>query len=192
MTNAEFLMKEVKDKGWLYIANVYFDNNLVFFPFTCGGRICMSPSAEMIFSTEHVDSTNSYKLERDFVAQDDSKNGLFQTICCVGFDMLQHFDTHMFAFGTINPYGADEFMMPKVYKSAEIKALTPGDDGLYEGKDTVGFHTGATASTLSLYPNFTKYHNYHGLLIDQCKTFIKNQEAFAKAINKFYGLSDCI
>lgn len=193
MTNAEFLMKEVKDKGWLYIANLYFDNGLTMFPFTAHGRVCLSPSAEMIFSTSRLDSTTSYVMGRDYVAMDDHYNGLFQTITCVGFDMLQHIDTNLFAFDRINPDGADRFLTPEVHKPAQIEALAKGNDGLYAGCDTLGFHTGMVASSKDLYPELKdSLDDYHGLLVDRCKLFIKNQKAFAVAMNKMYGLSDCI
>lgn len=192
MTISDFLIKEIKDKGWFSIANLYFDNGLTVFPFTTSGRVCLSPSMEMVFTTCRLDSTNSYKLGRDYVVMDDRYNGLFQTVTCVGFDMLQHFDTHLFALDRINPSGADEFLIPKYYKPSEIKALTPGEDGLYAGKDVAGFHTGKEASVLNLYPDLSPMADYHGLLIDSYKEFTKNQEVFVKAINKMYGVSDCI
>lgn len=192
MTIADFLMKEVKDKGWLSIANLYFDNGLTIFPFTVGGRVCMSPSAEMVFCTNRLDSTNSYKFNRDYVAMDDRYNGLFQTITVTSFDMLQHFDTHLFALDRINPSGADEFLTPVYPKPAEIEGLTAGEDGLYPGKDVVGFQTKKEASTINLYPDLKPLSDYHGFLIDAGKMFIKNQKAFVKAVQKIYGISDCI
>lgn len=190
---SDFFIKVVQSKGWMYIGNMFFDNSYTLFPFTSDGRICCSPSAEMIFAVSKVDSTNSMALEFDYIVHDDKYMGLYQTLACIGIEHLQHFDTNLFSYPRITPSGADKFYTPKVITPAEVAALSPDSEtGLYPNTDTVGFEDGRVFSYMNLYPDFKDLDRYIGIKVDKYKEFNKNHDVFCKAINEWFGLTDCI
>lgn len=193
MTTAEYFHDVVTEKGWMAVGNIYFDNALTLFPFTCDGRVCYSPAKEMFFALEKHDSTNTQLLEGVYITHDDRYHSLYQTIVCIGAQHLQHFTLNLFNFSQHTPSGISPFPVPTIPKPADIDAMTPdAKTGLYAGTDTVEYKNQKQGSTICLYPDETELAKYYGIRVDSYKMFNKNHLEFCKAVNKFFGTTDCI
>ena len=193
MTSAEFMVSCVKKFGWFGIGNIFIDNGLVVNPFTVYGTVCYSESAEQLFTTGKYDTENTGVLQEHYLVTPPKFVGFQQTIVCVQFASIQHIDVHMFSQSYFFDMKAENPVYPTPKIPSEEFALSLAKDeetGLYDNTDTYTRMDGNDISTLNIYPGRSEY-DYTGIRAESYRQFIKNQRAFANAVNEYFGLTDC-
>ena len=188
---SDFMIKQIRSMGWFSVANLYFDNGLAVSPFTVSGRVCLSPSAEMLFTTGKLDTANSEVMEGKYITMAPGFVGFQQTIPCIGLGHLQHFDALLFSHERFYADG-EEFYTPTIPKPDQFDGMVAdAKTKLYPGLDETHLHGGNVISTVNMYPGH-KNVEYSGVRVDQFKIFQDNQKKFVEACNKFFGLGDCM
>lgn len=191
---SELLIKRVQQYGWITVGNIMFKEGVpVFNPATTSGNICISKSADMMFSTSRMDTHNTYTIEESYLVQDDSHVGLQQTIAVAPLDELHHFDVMLFSQWFRTTVDGNEYVVPKYPDPAMIEGLVPDEEtGLFAEGDTITTIRDREESAISIYPNDRNVIDYTGIWIKGYQRFIKNQKMFCKMVNEMFGLSDCM
>lgn len=191
---SDFLVKQVKEKGWLYIGNIAFESSIAIMnPTTSGGMVCLSPSAQMCFAISRMDTHSTFVIENHYLAQDFSRAGVEQSIVSVSFDRLQQFDVLIQSQWFRETEDGSAFVAPKIIKPADVESMVADEEtGLYPNTDTFMTINDRQESTISPYPKDTNLHDYVGIRVKSYQEFVKTQKKFAKLCNEFFGLNDCI
>ena len=188
---SDFLVKRVKENGWFSVGSLYFDNCYTIHPFESGGRICMSPSAEVIIAMNNYDAIDSATLD-DFLVHDERRIGCQQNIAIFGFEHLQHFAVNLFNMTHTYPTKVENFPLPIIPTPKIIKAISLDDEtGLADNQSIARTISQKDIATMDLFPDL-EIADTSGVRIKKLQDFYANQEQFAAAMNKFLGLSDCI
>lgn len=191
---SDFLVKQVREKGWLYIGNIAFESAIAIMnPTTSDGMVCLSPSAQLCFATSRMDTHNTYVIEQKYLAQDIARTGVEQSIVAVSFERLQQFDILMHSKWFRETPEGDAFVAPKIIKPSEVESMVADEEtGLYPGTDTFETISLKKESTISPYPKDTTVTDYVGVRVKSYQEFVKRQKMFCKLVNEMFGLSDCI
>ena len=193
MALVDFITKQIQEKGWLALSNLYFDNSLTMNVFNTRGFIAYSPSQEMFFCLNCLDSTDSAQVEYTYALMD-SKNyiGMQQNLTAAGQEHLQHFDMALYShFRFYDDLASDEkFPTPTIPTKDAIMAMTADDSGLYPDTDTVTQMDYTKESAIGMYPRDFKY--YSGAWVRNWQCFYKNQEKFKTFLSEFLGITDAI
>jgi len=188
---ADFLLKRVQENGWFSVGSLYFDNCYTLQPFEIDGRICLSPSAELIIAINNYDAIDSATLD-DYLVHDERRIGYQQNIAIFGFEHLQHFAVNLFNLTHVYPSKVEEFPLPAIPTPDVINGITlDPETGLAADQSVARKITRKEIATMDLFPDL-EISDASGARIKKLQDFYANQKQFAEAMNKFLGLSDCI
>lgn len=188
MAMLDVLTGRIKEKGWLAISNLYFDNSYIINIFATRGYVAYSPSNEVFLAYSCLDSTDSSVVEGKFITMDKNHCGMQQNITVAGQEHLQHFD--FATYSHYNWYNDDQESTPwpNIPAEAEIRAFTKNPEtGLYDGTDTATMINYRERSCVAMYG---KEHPYSGANVEAWQAFYKNHDKFVKMLNECYGISD--
>lgn len=192
---SDFLIKQVKEKGWLSVGNIMFEDAVPCInPITNAGYVCLSPGSELIFSPSRMDTHNTYVIENGYLFTDFGKAGVQQTINVNPFDRLRQFDTLILSQIYWDSEDGESILVPKYPDIATVEGMIQDPEtGLYPNTDIVEREvSGIKESTISPYPTLVNVQDYIGIRVKEYQTFLKNQKKFREFIQNLYGLSDCI
>lgn len=192
MAIADFMKAYVQKNGWLSVGNIYFDNSLTVNPFTVAGRVCMSTSAGILFTTGKYDTILTEKLEHTYMSMNDKYLGYQQTICCCDLECLQHFDANSFCHERHMDLDPKKYPVPKIPTKAQIQALKPDPKtGLVPNTSTITQFDDTEMSVLDIYPEFNIEY-FSSLKIIPAKEFYDNHDVFKAAVKQMFGVSDLV
>ena len=192
--SSTFLIKQVKEKGWLYIGNIAFESAVAIMnPAMSGGRICLSPSGELVFGVSCMDTHNTHVIENTYLGMDFSNAGIEQSIIAVGFERLQQFDIMLMSQTFRTTPDGSAFVAPKIIKYGDVESLVADEaTGLYPGTDTMTTYLGKQESMISVYSKGRNVKDYIGIRVKEYQKFVKTQKMFCNLIRDMFGYTDCI
>lgn len=194
MPMVDLLLDRIKEKGWLSISSLYFDNGMSFNIYNTRGYIAYSPSHECFFAFSCLDSTDTANVENQYIAMTREIIGMQQTVTCVGQEHMQHFDYAMYSHYCFYEDDQEKTPWPEIPTRAEIEAMEKNPEtGMYDGADVVHRMSGEEDSAIALYKKGEIPHNrYSGAVIDYWKRFYKNQDKFVKMLAECFNITDAI
>lgn len=137
-THGELLVKAIKEKGWLSLAKVYFDNDNTCNIINTLGYVALSESKATMFWLGVQDTIVSAMQLDTYLHMDPHKFGHLYTLIAQDTDCLQHFEYALYSRGDFYWDEQKSFPLPKIPKSTDLDALVKdGKTGLYTGTDTV-------------------------------------------------------
>lgn len=207
MALSDNVLKIIKEKGWMALTDLYFDNAVQIEIFNSRGYIAINPNNGIVYSTGIIDITNTSKMEDQAIIMPEKKIYHQQTIYVTSLDHLQGYNIANYSHWSYCVDSDTVFPIPKIPTKAKILAYTLdaddstgsiyGDDGMYTphhkftGADTSLLRfTDTEESVISLYPD-KKYYRASAV-IGWWQMFYKNQEKFIAAIEDEYGESGLI
>lgn len=202
----ELALERITDKGWLSLANLYFDNDCIIDVFSTEGYVAYSPSKECFFKMSTLDSANTETIKRSYVRHESKYIASEKTILCAGAEHMQHFEIAMYANAFFFNDDQEKMPYPRIPTPEEIAAFEKDEDGKYpeDQFDLIGYNDFSkkgeqrTEQTLALYPREDAeavapgVWRYSGAYIDAWKRFYKNQEKFKAMLAEAYGITDAI
>lgn len=194
MPMIDLLLNRIKEKGWLAISSLYFDNSFVCNVFNSRGYVAYSPSHESFFTLSCLDSTDTANVENKYVVMTREIIGMQQTITCISQDMLQHFDYAMYSQYSFYADEQEKFPWPEIPTREKIESMIKNEEtGLYDDADLVHRMSGREDSAIGLYKKEeVPTGKYSGAVIDNWKTFYKNQDKFVQMLSECFGITDAI
>ena len=130
------LINTVKDKGWLYIASVCFDNSNVLSIVNSSGYVAISESENAMFWLSNQDTADSENVFNSLAYLNPNIIGHHVTLVDQDLDCLQHFEYSLYSRMNFYWDEQDAFPAPKIPTKAEIMALEKDEEtGLYPGTD---------------------------------------------------------
>lgn len=192
MAMVDLAVNAIRNKGWLSLATLFFDNGCTISVFNTGGDVAYSPSEDVFFSMNALDSTNTIQIQSQYAVTGDRHYvGQQQILTTIGSEHLQHFSYATYAHANFFSDRTDGMKGPKIPTMGEITAMTADPNThLYAGTDTVERMVGDTISTLAIYPHLK--HRYSGVIIDGWKAFYENHRKFISFVRDITGCSDAI
>lgn len=195
MAMVDLVVNAVREKGWLSLATLFFDNGYTVSIFNTNGDVAYSPSEDVFFSMNALDSTNTIQIQSKYAVTGDRHYvGQQQILTTIGSEYLQHFSYATYAhsnFYFTDKTHVDNLVGPKIPTQSELTKLIPDPEtGLYPGKDIVHRMVNDEISTICMYPD-DKIH-YSGAIIDEWKQFYENHEKFLNFVKDISGCSDVI
>lgn len=188
----DFVRQQVETKGWLSISNLYFDNALTMNVFNTRGYIAYSPSVNLFFCMNCLDSTDTAQVENTYVLMGDQFHlGMQQNLTVAGDEHLQHFDMAQYSHYCYYTDDQESMPYPTIPTPTKIMNMTADPTtGLYPNTDTVTQMDGSYESTIGLYPK--DFEQYSGAWIRNWQRFYKNHEKFKKYLSEYVGVTDAI
>ena len=188
----DFLVERLNEKGWLSISTLYFDNSYCMNIYTSRGYVAFSPSRNLFFSYNCLDTTDSKVVENTYAILDRVNIGQQQNITVAGSDCLQHFDIAQYSHYDHYYYDEQEKTpYPDIPTKDTIMGFTLNPDtGLYENADIAHMVNDTEVSVYPLYPKEKEI--YSGAIIANWQRFYKNQEKFCKMLGEAYGVTDAM
>lgn len=136
-TLAERLCTVIKEKGWLAVSNVYFDNASVCNIGNSLGYVAISEADNTMFWLSCMDTVDSDLTEQNYVHVDPHNIGHQQTLMAQDLDCLQHLEYALFMHSNFYWDEQEKFPLPSIPTRATIEGLTADENGLYPGTDTL-------------------------------------------------------
>lgn len=193
MSMLSILEQQVKEKGWLALSTLYFDNSYSINVFNTNGYIAYSKEQACFFSYSCLDSTDTSIVENKLIAFEHQFVGQQQNITVVDETMLQHFDIAQYSHYRTYQDDQTEVPAPNIPTKAQIEGFTKNPDtGLYDGLDIVTRLDETKVSTYPIYSKDIKNIPYSGAIIDYWKKFYVNQDKFCAFLKTHYGVNDPI
>lgn len=199
---AEFTIAQIKAKGWMAVANLYFDNACNLSVLHSRGYVAIDETTKLCLFYSIEDTYNTANIEKRYLVIEDDKLGQQQNIVFEDLECLQHTDFAQFAH--YRNYVDSETTLPTpVIPTPEtiLSYVKNPDTGLYttaggEPLDAALTDDGKLQSVIHLYPETVE--GYAGkfprsaVSIEWWQIFYKNQAKFKAKMAEVYGLTTLI
>ena len=132
------LVNTVKNKGWLHIASVCFDNSNVLNIVNTGGYVAISESENTMIWLSSQDMADSENTFNRLAHLNPNIIGHHVTLVDQDLDCLQHFEYALYSKMHFYWDEQDAFPAPTIPTKDEIMALEKDEEtGLYPGVDSL-------------------------------------------------------
>lgn len=197
MAMVDFLERQITEKGWLSVLNLYFDNSYTISVYNTRGMVAYSKNDQCFFAMNPVDSLETEVLESKVLIFEPGQIGQQVGLTVAGEEHLQHYDlatyTHFRNFFTtkMSEILLDPLPSFTIPNADEVKAMEPNPDtGLYDGTDTITMLGLNQLSTIGMYDKSAKM--YSGAIVEFWKNFYKNHDIFLTYLKDQFGVSSPI
>ena len=197
----DYLVQLIKDRGWLAISSIYFDNSYIINVFNTSGYVAYSPSQKVYMSYNSIDSTDSEAIESRYCLIPMRRSSFQMALTFADEACLQHFDVAAYAhYGFLYEDTKDTAAFAKVPTPADLAALTYDETtGLYSGPkvEIVAERlSGMEQSIIPLYGDdfdyFKKGEPFSGARVENWISFYRNHEKFKTLLANQFGIADAI
>lgn len=188
---SSFLIDTIKEKGWLAVSDIYFDNAINLSVYHSRGYVAIAPNDGLVFFYTNMDAANTFTIEDRIVVMDKGYSGQQQVITCQCLDCIQHVNFAMYSHYRFYADEQDVTPIPKIPTEKDMeKYVKNPETGLYEGADIAEMVSGKRVSVVSMYDKDFPYNS--AAVIDWWKLFEKNRKKFNVVIRDYFGISDLI
>lgn len=190
MSMLDRLLTIVKDKGWLAISSIYFDNNMVIQIPNSWGAIAFSESDDCFYTYNAIDQGYTEIIESKMIVFENYHIGQQQALTCAESQHMQHFDIAQFTHYSSYPDRANKYPYPEVPSPADLEQYTLNEEtGLYEGpKAAIAYMK--DGKEISVIPFFEQGEPVFesAARIEFWKSFQEGHQLFLDMLKNGYGI----
>lgn len=206
----EYISKRVVDvireKGWLAISYLTFDNSINCNIFRCGGKVTYSTETNTFYWMQTMDSTDSIYINNTLIGMDPRRIESMSTIVESDIDCLQHVAYSTYASPSFFDAPDDNpIPYPKLPQSEELKAMIKDETtGLYNGatgvltryrsSDILSEYKHEKLSAIPLYDDSyleeIDLNSY--ALVEFWKNWYATHDKFITMIQDYFGIGGCV
>lgn len=206
----EYISKHVVDiireRGWLAISYLTFDNSINCNVFRCGGKVTYSTETNTFYWMQTMDTTDSMHIKNALISTDPKRIESISTIVESDIDCLQHVAYASYAYPSFFDAPNDEpIPYPSIPKPDELKAMTKDENtGLYSGapwtitryrsSDMLSEDKHEKLSAIPFYEKFdpSLFNLNSFALVESWKNWYDMHDKFITMIQAYFGIGGCV
>lgn len=190
MSMLDRLLTIVKDKGWLAISSIYFDNNMVIQIPNSWGAVAFSEADDCFYTYNAIDQGYTEIIEAKMIVFDRTHLGQQQALTCAESQHMQHFDIAQYTHYDNYPDKENKYPYPTIPTPADLEQYTLNEEtGLYEGPN-VATAMMKNQELISVIPFFDKDTQWHesAARVEFWKSFQEGHQMFLDMLKNGYGI----